>query len=293
MQQKNQAIIFIILASFLGGVIGVFSKIALRQIFPLELIFFRFLFALLVLLPVFLIKKEKFSKNKLLRLFLVSLLGVANVILFSSGLKYTTATSSQLLYAAVPALAAWLSFIFYRERVNWKKIAGITLGLLGSAVIILLPEFKHNSSVYLGSLKGNLIVTAGVLCFSFYIVLIKKLQNNHSPLSVTLAFVITTLIMEIILLPFDLKSHTIILNALNAATIWSLIYVGTLGTAIYYLVYQYALKVSTPLLSSMIIYLQPVFAIIFAGLILGESLTLGLIFGSIIILASVALVVSD
>ncbi|MFA7278405.1 MAG: EamA family transporter, partial [Candidatus Gracilibacteria bacterium] len=60
----------------------------------------------------------------------------------------------------------------------------------------------------------------------------------------------------------------------------------------YYLLLQYALKTSSPLATSTTLYLQPLFAIIWASILLGEHLTSGLVIGGILAFIGIGLVMS-
>jgi len=56
--------------------------------------------------------------------------------------------------------------------------------------------------------------------------------------------------------------------------------VGILGTAVWYLLYQYIIKHSSPLTASTILYLQPAATFIWAFLLLGEQVTRGFLIGT-------------
>jgi drug/metabolite transporter (DMT)-like permease len=117
----------VLLAAFVGGGLGVFTKIGIREIPLFSFIFLRFFLATLFLLP-FALKEKLPQKKELLKTVRLSLLSTINVTFAALGLKFTTATIGQLLYTCVPILAAILSYYFLKEKINSRKIVGILTG---------------------------------------------------------------------------------------------------------------------------------------------------------------------
>jgi drug/metabolite transporter (DMT)-like permease len=138
-------------------------------------------------------------------------------------------------------------------------------------------------------LLGNLIVFSAVISFSFYSVLSKKLHNYYSPVVITSTFIIMTLIVILIALPFD-KIAILSLSQITFYNLLPVIYVGVLGTAVTYLIFQFAIKKATPIVASLTLYLQPVFTIVWASILLGEKLTAGFVAGASLALVGVYIV---
>ena len=65
-------------------------------------------------------------------------------------------------------------------------------------------------------------------------------------------------------------------------SIFSTFYVGIFGGAVYYLLYQYAIKHGTPLIASMTMYLQPTATFLWAFFLLSERLTIGIVIGGLL-----------
>ena len=286
-----KALISVILAAIFGGGISVFAKIGLKQIPPFSFTFFRFFIASICLLPFVLKEKQKIDK-RILKVVLLSLLAVANVTLFAFGVRLTTAIVSQMLYAIVPIIAVIFSYLLLREKLKSKKIIGIFLGLIGVLILILLP-ILGKTSVFTGSFLGNMIVLSAVLCFTVYTVLSKRLHKLYSPLTMTFIFSLTT---AVILSPFFLKDYMTNpswLLQLNVFSIFSAFYVGIFGGAIYYLLYQYAIKHGSPVIASMTMYLQPTATFFWAFFLLSERLTLGIIIGGLLAIGGAWIVTKE
>jgi len=171
-------------------------------------------------------------------------------------------------------------------------ILGILLGFFGVLTIILLPVWSK-PSVFNGNLLGNLLVFVGVSSFSLHTVLSKKAQADFSPLVITVYFLITTSLAQLIFLPADLKYRPDWWMHLSLQGIMGVLYVGFIGTAATYLLYQLAIKKATPVIASMILYLQPIVAIIWASVLLGEKITLGFAIGSAFAFIGISLVTKE
>lgn len=280
MKNSQKALIQIIIAAILGGGIGVMGKIALREVSPIVFTIFRFLFAGLILTPIFL-KKEKFKGQNWKQIFLVSLLCTGNVVLYATGVRLTSATASQVMYGIVPAYTVLLSYFILKQKFNSSKILGVVLGFIGVLVLIYNPNFiaeiKEQSS-----LTGNLIVLGAVTCFSFYSIFSKKIQGTVSPITLTFALAVTTVFSLSILGFNELIKFNI--SEISTITILATAYVGIFGTAAYYLLYQNAVKNSSPLIASLMLYIQPITTYFWALIFLGEKLSLQLVIGGLVIL---------
>lgn len=290
MKNSNYKSLFlIILAAFVGGAIPVYAKIALTQFPVISFTFVRFFLAALILLPVLLLQKKSINFKSFKKIAPIALLGSGNVVLFAIGVRYTTASASQMLYTMAPLLVGILSYFLIKDKIGLKKIIGIIVGFLGSLLIILLPVITGNNSLN-GGTVGNLIVFAAVCSFSLYSVFSKNLQKNFSSTEITFWFAATTLLAMTILLPFDLIGHSAWVGNVSGKALFGAIYVGVLGTGIFYLLHQMAIKNSTPVIASTISYLQPAFTIIWAFGLLNEKLSLGFIIGGILAFIGVGLV---
>lgn len=283
MNDKQKAILSVLLLSILSGSTAAVIKIGLFNIPPLSFAFLRFLIAGVIILP-FLLRRKKIKS--LLPLVPISLLGTINIVAFILGIKTTTATIAQLLYAGVPLLTALILFIFFKDRLPFRKVLGITLGFLGVTFVVFLPIFERETK-FSGDLLGNLLIVVGVISWSFYAVLSKDKLKSFSPFFMTAAFIWVTLLTLLPLSIFESVQYSDWWKELSLSGIFSIIYVGTVSTIFTYLLNQYAIKHGGSIFASMQFYLIPISAYLFAFLLLGENLTTGLVIGAVFALLGV------
>lgn len=287
MSDKTKAILAIIFGSFLGGAVSAVTKIGLVNIPPFTFSLIRFCIASLCLLPLLIKSGVKINKE-VIPLVLVSLLPVLNVVFFVLGVKTTTASIAQMLYGGTPILAGIFSFIILKNKLTIKRWIFLIFGLFGVAFVVLLPLIEKNK-LYAGDLKGNVLIAIGVLFWSIYFVLSKQYQKKYSPIVITSIFVFVAIFVFSLLSIFEIQSYSGWINNIKLSGIYAILYVAIFGTVAGYLLNQYAIKFSNPVIASLSFYLQPIFAYLSAFILLGEKLTSGLIIGTIIVLISVAL----
>ena len=283
MSSKQKAIIFTLLSAVLGGLTSTVTKIGLAGIPPLSFAFIRFLVAGIAILPF--LRGKNFLKD-VRRLIPFSLLGTVNIIVFILGVKITTATIGQLLYAGVPLLTAVFLFILFKERLTARKEAGIAIGFIGVMLVILLPLIEKGTK-FSGSILGNVLIGVGVVSYSLYVAYSKNKLKSFSPFILTAAFIYVTCIVLFPLFLTDFVSYPNWWHNITFSSILALGYIAIISTIATNILTQYAIKHGGSILASMQFYLLPVFAYISAFLFLGEQLTSGLIVGGSLALLGV------
>lgn len=283
MSGKQKALIFILLAVILGGATPTITKIGLVNFPPLSFAFVRFLIAGVIVFPF--VSKTNFLKN-LKQLIPFSLLGTINIAFFILGIKTTTATIGQLLYAVVPLLTAVFLFVLFREKLTRRKELGIAVGFIGVVLVTLLPVIEKGAR-FSGDLLGNILIGIGAISWSLYVVYSKKKLESFSPLIVTFAFIWVTCFALFPLFLTDLISYPNWWQNLALSNILSLVYVSIISTVMVFLLNQYAIKHGGPILASLQFYLLPIVAFLSAFFLLGEQLTLGIVMGGTLALLGV------
>ncbi|OGK18646.1 hypothetical protein A3G67_02190 [Candidatus Roizmanbacteria bacterium RIFCSPLOWO2_12_FULL_40_12] len=288
LDDHTKALIAVLLAVVAGGGNAVFTKIALREIPPFSSIFLRWFIAFLFVLPLFLREKPKIDKD-FGYAFAVSTFATINIVMFAFGVRLTSASVSQMIYAGVPMIIAILSYFMLKEKVTRQKVIGLIVGLAGVAIIIFSP-LLHGGLDLRASVIGNFLIFISTISFSLYTIFSKKLQKKHSPVYVLATYIINSMIVGLVFGLFDFVTSPGWYLHISMITVWSILYTGIFGAFLFYLLYQYAIKHGTPVIASMSLYLLPIAAFIWASILLGEKLTPGFILGSILAFAGAYLV---
>lgn len=123
-------------------------------------------------------------------LFLESFLGnflFSICMLFGVGM--TTVAAAGVVMSSIPAVVACLSWLFLRERIGGRCMAGIACAALGIGLFSLEKAVPgaHAAAGVAGpwgldrALLGNLLVFAAVVCEAAYVVIGKRLTDGLGP----------------------------------------------------------------------------------------------------------------
>jgi len=208
----------------------------------------------------FLGPKEKIAKSDFPRIVAAAFFGVAlNMLLFFKGLSYTSPIMGAVLMVTTPMIVLILSAILMKEKMKKLKILGIILGLLGTVSLILYGKSIINAP---NEMLGNLLVFINAISYGFYLIIVKKLMDKYN------AFTFVKWIYTfgfLMVLPFGWSEF----EAVNWAVIPNDIYlkigfVVIFSTFLTYLLNLISMRELKPTTVAVFIYLQPVFATIFA-----------------------------
>lgn len=202
------------------------------------------------------------------------------------GLLQTSAiTGSFLLQLQAPAALIFALF-FLKEKITWKQVAGIALLLVGSVLVILRD--LHGPFEITGGL-GDVFVLIAAVGIGFAYIPGKRLTGHGDAFQINF---LRLFVASCFLLPFLALQA----NGLTVPFSWSVIGVLVIyivaNFGIGYMLLQVGLSLLQAWEASAITLTLPLFATIFAVLLLHESLTLLQIVGGCIILAGGFVVIS-
>lgn len=281
---KTKAVIALIGVVLIWSVHAIISRTVVQEIPPMTLSFLRMLTASVLFLPLVLSSKP-WKKNKFGSLVLISGLSVINILLFIWGVQYTSASTSQLIYAAIPVFVVLVNIFLLKEKISAGRIGGVVLGFAGLIYIVYLSAIEKGTTIT-GHLIGNLAVSAAMCSWLWYIILSKKMTKYFSPVEISGVSAITACIVNLFLAIIEISTTHKIGNWTPQLFLGGL-YMGAFGTFLAYILYQYAIKNVSTLTVSMSQYIQPITTALLASMLIGEKLTVNFIFGSMLVLSGV------
>src|ERR1700722_14019286 len=170
-------------ASSLWGCGFFFGKIALAEMGFAHMVLYRFLFGIVLLLPLLVTHRPRLNGREWGLLLAASFLGVpVQFLLQFYALSITTVSHAALMVGTMPVILAVGATVFAHERmdrVGWAALAGSTCG----AGLIALGGGIHPAGG--ASLMGDLLVVVSLLIALFWILLNKQLMERHSHVVVT------------------------------------------------------------------------------------------------------------
>jgi drug/metabolite transporter (DMT)-like permease len=159
-----------------------FGKIALTQLNVGHMVFYRFVFACLGILP--LLRLERLSRKDWLLLLIASFLGIPLQFMVQFyGLSLTTVSHAALMVGTMPVILALGATVFTHERLDWKgwlALAGSTSG-----VTLIVLSSSHQRTATGPSFIGDMLIVVSLVIALGWVLLSRHLMSRHSPMAVT------------------------------------------------------------------------------------------------------------
>lgn len=195
------------------------------------------------------------------RLVACGLFGVAiNQMLFFKGLSLTSPIHGSLIMITTPVLVLIMASILLKERLNARKILGISIGLAGAAFLILQGSRQQLNNA--SNPLGDFYIFVNAVSYGLYLVIVKPLMHRHSFFRVIKW---TFLFGFCFVLPFGWREFRAIEWHTFPWGIWLILgYIVVCVTFLAYLWNTYALKFVNASTVSAYIYTQPVITTLLA-----------------------------
>ena len=172
------------LASCFWGCGFYFGKIALAEMNVGSMVFYRFVFATLGLLPLLVLHRPRFNAAEWRMLLIASFLGVPlQFILQFKGLSLTTVSHAALMVGTMPVILAVGASLYAHERLSRLGWSALTLSTTGAALIAFGGD--HHPTANGPTLAGDLLVVLSLLIALFWILFNQRLMKLHSHIVVT------------------------------------------------------------------------------------------------------------
>lgn len=288
MSKRNLALIGATLVSIIYGVTFTIAK----DVMPLYIDAYGFILlrvggsVILFWLVWLFMPKEKIEIGDFPRIIAAAFFGVAfNMLTFFKGLSLTSPISAAVIMVSTPMIVLTLSAIIMKERMQKRKVFGIVLGLIGTAFLILYGKSIGNAT---NAGLGNFLVLVNAISYGFYLIVVKKLMDKYNAFTFVKWIYLFGFLM---VLPFGWSQFQAIDWAVVPAAIgWKIGFVVVFSTFFTYLLNLLSMKELKPTTVAVFIYLQPLFATIFAISLGKDELSLVKIGSAVLIFIGVYLV---
>jgi drug/metabolite transporter (DMT)-like permease len=271
------------------------GRLAAQQLSAVNAGVLRFAFAAIALL-IALSFTEGFSQIKKLsvRQWLgCAVLGLTGVFLYNifffAALGILPAGRTSMFVALNPIVTVLLATVFLKEKLSILKVLGIALALLGVWTVVTDGQFAKLLSAF-G--RGELLMLGAVASWAVYTLVSRILLAGISPLVATTMASCCGFVFLLLyaLLSQDLGQAFANIMTINSTTLWSLVFLGVLGTALAFVWYNQALHVLGSAKTVVFNNLVPVFGVLQAWLLLNEPLGASLLVGGVIAVTGVFMV---
>jgi len=269
---------------------GIFISL-LPELSAVSIVSFRLTVALIVTISLLLLmKKNIFAYLRELNSFVVWGLGLILFFCYLLGtLAFQKAPIGEItLLMTTSPLFVMIYKLFLEETIKKVELFGLLLAIFGILFITYPQLSSETSNIISERLIGDSFALIGSFLFASYAIWYRSLrQKDVAPNTISVA--LGTFIIGTILFIITVDEVTVVQKVSNNISL--LLGIGVLSTAIPTVSYAVASKELKPLVSTSLLLLQPLLAIIFALLILNEVPTIWIVPGLIFILIGLIFIV--
>lgn len=253
---------YIAAAIFIWSSLGVVVR--LSEVPAHVLIFYSVFFSTVLLSLVIPLRKyrSRIPRGKrLLRLLVLGPILLANTFFFFYAYKHTTISNAIMTHYIAPVLVALMAPVFLKEALTKRVMVSIVVATLG--LWLLIGMNPGDLLIGLGEPGSDAMGIAAGLCsgvaYAVLILVVRVFSLNVHPVPMCY---FQNLTIILILLPF--------MRSFPREALWSFVLVGIMHSTVAPLLYFKGMRLVRANRAAILGYIEPVGAIIFGMLILGE-----------------------
>ena len=256
---------------------------------PISLAFWRWLTVFLILFPFFyneILKNKKYINKEFWKLFFLGSMGcgICGAFPFIAGMS-TTMANMGIIYTSSPIFIIILSAMFFNDKINFSRIIGLVLCLIGVLAIIskgnldLLLNFKFTS--------GDLWMIGAAMGWAVYSI---YLLNWKSKFSLMARFTLIAMFGTISLLPFYILEEIFYFNtAFNSNFLFWVLFAAISPGIIAFTLYTRVQKYLGASLTGFTLYIFSIYSALYGIILFDEALLNFHYFGAAFVFAGVYL----
>ena len=264
------------------GTTFISTKVLLKAVSPIEILFLRFTAGFIVLSLIYPHKTYIKERKQELHFAAAGLCGVTLYYLLENiALTYTLASNVGVIISIAPFFTAIFAHLFLDgEKLRFQFFVGFLVALSGISLI----SFDGYNTLKLDPLGDILAVSAAVV-WAAYSILIKKISGFHyHTVQATrriFFYGLVFMIPSLFIFGFN-PSLNILIQPIN---LFNLLFLGLGASALCFVTWNSAVKILGAVKTSVYIYMVPVITVVTSILVLQEKITGIAVFGIILTLA--------
>lgn len=260
-------------------------RIAVMDVGPYLLVFFRILFAFIGIAAYLVIKRTRitFSWRKL---GVFAFLGIFNVtvpfILISWAEQFISSGLASVMNSAYPLFTLVLSAIFLPdEGITWLRVVGLLMGF-GGVVVLASAGFGNGDSG--GIIPGIIVMLIATVAYAASMVFARKMTCGMEP-GEQAAGQTTCALVGVSIAALIFEPH---LRLPTAGITWvAVLWLGLLGTAVAIILWFSLLNEVGATRTSLVGYVYPVIAVVLGIIFLDEKFSWRLLVGGVMVIGGV------
>ena len=252
------------------GTTFISTKILLTDFTPIEILFFRFLLGLLVLIAVYPKRLRIKDKKQELTFVAAGLCGICLYYLLENiALTYTMASNVGVIISVAPFFTAVLSHVFLKteEKLKVQFFVGFVVAMIGICLISFNGKELELNPI------GDILAVVAALVWAVYSLLTRKISSYGLNTIGTTRKIFTYGILFMLPFLFVLDFNLDVQKVIKPEYAINLIYLGLGASALCFVTWNYAVGVLGTVKTSVYIYIVPVITATSSVIVLKEKIT--------------------
>jgi len=277
-------------AASVWGASFIATKIALKDVSPVTIVWLRFAMGVVVLGAAVMLRKQ-FSlpqKNEWGYFALLGFLGITfHQWLQSNALKTSEASTTAWIVATTPVFMALLGWLVLKEKLSALKIFGIALAFIGVLLVVSDGNIASISIGKFGAPGDKLILVSSINWAVFSALSRRGLKTYSASLMIFYVMLFGWLFTSVL---FVGGRDYVEVAALTFNGWLGILFLGIFCSGLAYIAWYDALQALSTAGTGMFLYIEPLIAMVVAFFVLGEAITPASVLGGGVILFGVWLV---
>ena len=262
-------------SSCIGGTAAAITRYLVGNADPITLAILRWAIGFACLLPTALLLRVRWPPHRDWPA--VAMLGLCFFglffVLYNIAIGFTTAARASLALATLPLHTMVVGALLGIEPLTKRKSIGVGVAVLGVTAALA----SGLSAAPAGAWRGELIMTGAVMCMAFYNVWSRPFIQRSSALGFLTVGMSAG--AAALILVGALTGNIAVLRGFGAPQWIAGIYLGVGGGALAFILWVMALERATPTRVASTMTVNPIAAGLLATQLVGEPITLNLVFG--------------
>lgn len=282
-------VLIAVVSSSLGGTAAAVTRYLVGSADPITLAILRWGIGFLCVLPIALLFRVRWPPRS--DWIAVVALGICFFglffVLYNVAVSYTTAARASLALSTLPLQTMIIGALLGVEPLTRRKTLGVCIAVFG---VFAALAFGLSAAPF-GAWRGELIMIAAVFCMAFYNVWSRPFIQRSSALGfLTVGMGAGAVALTALGL---LTGRLAVLSTFETPQWIAGLYLGVGGGALAFILWVMALERATPTRVANTMTLNPVAAGLLGTQLVGEPITLNLIFGMLAVFAGICIATTD
>ena len=287
--RKYMGQIYLAIAASVWGGLYVVSKVVMEVVQPMELVWLRYLIALVVLA---IMGKSmgvswRIAKKDLPLIIFIGVCGYALSIWSQfAGTQLSSAQTGSVITSASPAFMVIFAWLALHEKITLRKAGSVVMATIGVLLIVGVGQVDANFRL------GALILVLAAVTWALISVLIKKVPEQYSMVTITTYAMLAAFI---VLTPIELPkiNGALLAAVMQPVVLAGILYISIISTAIAFYLWNKGLQMVDASTGGIYLFFQPLTGTLLGWLFLDEKIGIPFLLGTALIIISVILVVKE